>query len=241
MSVYQLVASDIQKCISGATRDDLDALANEIVFRIDMKDPNIDSDFMVDLIRSIRPEIPFKSLFPSSNPRKAEPSNAQLSPREQAILTELRNRPLSHGEEPFPSDGVDFEQPEKPKYGFAPKFKPRKPVFHNIIQKGVVWNKYAQAHFDEQNPPPSQIIGYKFNIIYCDLLDASSPPRYKVEPSSQPGALLLRFIAGPPYEDAVFRISNKEWDVDRRSGFTCTFERGILQLHFVFRKERYRR
>ena len=53
--------------------------------------------------------------------------------------------------------------------------------------------------------------------------------------------VLLRFSAGPPYEDVAFRIINKAWDTGRQSGFRCTFERGVLHLFFMFQRARYRR
>lgn len=31
---------------------------------------------------------------------------------------------------------------------------------------GFEWNKYNQAHYDEENPPPKTVWGYKFNIFY---------------------------------------------------------------------------
>ena len=52
---------------------------------------------------------------------------------------------------------------------------------------------------------------------------------------------LLRFHAGPPYEDIAFKILNKEWEYSHKKGFKCTFERGILHLYFNFRRQRYRR
>ena len=164
-----------------------------------------------------------------------------ISTRENELLEELKREALAEGDEVFKSAGGDFEGEERSKYGLTPAFKPRKPVFHNILQRGVVWTKYAQAHHDEQNPPPQQVFGFKLNIVYVDLVNTSVSPKYKIEPSREPDSVLLRITAGVPYEDLVFRIPNKQWDFDRRSGFTCTFDRGVLKLHFAFRKDRYRR
>lgn len=33
------------------------------------------------------------------------------------------------------------------------------------------WNKYNQTHYDYDNPPPKVVQGYKFNILYHDLID----------------------------------------------------------------------
>ena len=42
---------------------------------------------------------------------------------------------------------------------------------------------------------------------------------------------ILRFHAGPPYEDIAFKIVNKEWEYAPKRGFRCSFERGILHLY----------
>ncbi|KAH9670698.1 hypothetical protein KPL70_017078 [Citrus sinensis] len=52
---------------------------------------------------------------------------------------------------------------------------------------------------------------------------------------------IIRFHAGPPYEDIAFGIVNREWEYSSKQGFKCTFERGMLQLHFNFKRLRYRR
>ncbi|KAM7255221.1 hypothetical protein ACFE04_020462 [Oxalis oulophora] len=41
---------------------------------------------------------------------------------------------------------------------------------------------------------------------------------------------IIRFHAGPPYQDIAFRIVNKEWDCSHNKGFKSTFERGILHV-----------
>ena len=240
MSTFEVVRNEVRGCLTQATTDQIDTIVGELLYRLDKQDPHIDPDFVIELVRSIRSDVK----LPSSNIKIQEkPAIPQqtISNREEMLLSELKSRHLDEGEEIFKSHGNDFEQEQTPKYGLNPKFKPRKPVFFNTVRREVIWTKYAQTHYDEKNPPPAQMVGYRFNILYPDLLDGLVAPRYKVEPSREAGHLLLRFTAGPPYEDVVFRIVSKEWDTDRRSGFTCKFERGVLQLHFVFRKERYRR
>ena len=53
--------------------------------------------------------------------------------------------------------------------------------------------------------------------------------------------VVARFHSGPPYEDVAFKIINHEWEIGRKSGFKCVFERGVLQLYFNFKRHRYRR
>jgi hypothetical protein len=134
-------------------------------------------------------------------------------------------------------------------------YKPRKPRYFNRVQMGYEWNKYNQTHYDHDNPPPKVVQGYKFNIFYPDLIDKSRAPTYKIErengrkkgqsfaPAGEDDTCLIRFIAGPPYEDIAFRIIDKEWDYSakRERGFKSSFDKGILQLHFQFKKIYYRK
>ncbi|KAJ8274155.1 hypothetical protein COCON_G00087800 [Conger conger] len=104
------------------------------------------------------------------------------------------------------------------------------------------WNKYNQTHYDFDNPPPKIVQGYKFNIFYPDLIDKRSTPQYFLEPSPDNRDFgVLRFHAGPPYEDIAFKIVNREWEYSHRHGFRCQFANGIFQLWFHFKRYRYRR
>ncbi|KAF2469135.1 uncharacterized protein BDR25DRAFT_304646 [Lindgomyces ingoldianus] len=138
---------------------------------------------------------------------------------------------------------------------WADKYRPRKPRYFNRVQMGYEWNKYNQTHYDHDNPPPKVVQGYKFNIFYPDLINTSKAPTYRIErengrkrgqsfaPAGQDDTCLIRFIAGPPYQDIAFRIVDKEWDYSakRERGFRSSFEKGILQLHFQFKKIYYRK
>ena len=121
------------------------------------------------------------------------------------------------------------------------KFRPRKPRYFNRIKTGYDWNRYNQAHYDRDNPPPKTVQGYKFNIFYPDLLDRTKTPSFHLEPADTDDYVLIRFHGGPPYEDIAFKIVNREWDRGKKSGFRSTFDRGILQLYFNFRRYRYRK
>ncbi|KAJ2317513.1 major facilitator super transporter protein [Coemansia sp. RSA 2704] len=125
------------------------------------------------------------------------------------------------------------------KYAWQDKHRPRKPRYFNRVHTGYEWNKYNQTHYDKDNPPPKVVQGYKFNIFYPDLIDRTSAPTYRIEkdPESDETSI-LRFVAGPPYEDVAFRIVNREWEYNRRRGFRNTFDRGVLQLHFRFKRHR---
>nr|POE68811.1 uncharacterized protein c2f12.12c [Quercus suber] len=129
-------------------------------------------------------------------------------------------------------------------------YRPRKPKHFNRVHTGYEWNKYNQTHYDHDNPPPKVVQGYKFNIFYPDLIDKTKAPTYKIErehgrkrgqsfaAAGEDDTCLIRFIAGAPYEDIAFRIVDKEWDYSakRERGFRSSFDKGILQLHFQFKK-----
>lgn len=127
-------------------------------------------------------------------------------------------------------------------YWWHDKYRPRKPKYFNRVHTGYEWNKYNQTHYDHDNPPPKIVQGYKFNIFYPDLVDKIKAPTYTIEKDGNSSeTCIIRFHAGPPYEDIAFRIVNKEWEYSHKKGFKCTFERGILHVYFNFKRYRYRR
>lgn len=135
-------------------------------------------------------------------------------------------------------------QVESQVFWWHEKHKPRKPKYFNRVHTGYEWNKYNQTHYDHDNPPPKTVQGYKFNIFFPDLIDKTEAPTYGCEKdpdSPDSSTCILRFHAGPPYEDIAFRIVNKEWEYSHKKGFKSTFERGILHLYFNFKRARYRR
>ncbi|KAI7199965.1 hypothetical protein KC352_g19800, partial [Hortaea werneckii] len=137
--------------------------------------------------------------------------------------------------------------------------KPRKPRYFCRLTLGYEWNKYNQTHYDADNPPPRVVQGYRFNIFYPDLMPREDgvvrAPTYKIEreggrkrgemlaPAGEDDTCVIRFISGPPYEDIAFRIVDKEWDYSakRERGFRSSFDKGVLTLHFMFKKIYYRK
>ncbi|KPI94495.1 Uncharacterized protein C19orf29 [Papilio xuthus] len=111
-----------------------------------------------------------------------------------------------------------------------------------IVHTGFEWNKYNQTHYDMDNPPPKIVQGYKFNIFYPDLIDKSATPEFSLKPcADNPEFAVLRFHAGPPYEDIAFKIVSREWEYSYKRGFRCHFHNNIFQLWFHFKRYRYRR
>merc|ERR1712039_475126 len=104
-------------------------------------------------------------------------------------------------------------------YEWSDKYRPRKPRYFNRVHTGFEWNKYNQTHYDIENPPPKIVQGYKFNILYPDLIDKTKAPTYYVEHSDTAETVTLRFHAGPPYEDVAFKVVNREWNLSHKFGF----------------------
>lgn len=127
-------------------------------------------------------------------------------------------------------------------YLWSDKYRPRKPRYFNRVHTGFEWNKYNQTHYDMDNPPPKIVQGYKFNIFYPDLIDKNTTPQYFLTPcADNKDFAILRFHAGPPYEDIAFKIVNREWEYSYKRGFRCQFHNNIFQLWFHFKRYRYRR
>lgn len=127
-------------------------------------------------------------------------------------------------------------------YLWSDKYRPRKPRYFNRVHTGFEWNKYNQTHYDMDNPPPKIVQGYKFNIFYPDLIDKNTTPEYFLTAcADNRDFAVLRFHAGPPYEDIAFKIVNREWEYSYKRGFRCQFHNNIFQLWFHFKRYRYRR
>ncbi|XP_021765761.1 cactin-like [Chenopodium quinoa] len=127
-------------------------------------------------------------------------------------------------------------------YDWHDMYRPRKPKYFNYFHTSYEWNKYNRTHYSRDNPPPKFVQGYKFNVFYPHLIDSSKVPKALVEKDGDSTeTCILRFQAGPPYEDLAFRIVLKEWELSCKKGFKCTFEQGILRLYFNFKRYGYRR
>lgn len=185
-----------------------------------------------------------------SNPTEKTPGEWDESEAAIQLFQLEQERDLEQGEEYMaptalvPDEVVpaDQQQPRRPRYHWQDKYRPRKPRFYNRVLTGYEWNKYNQTHYDSANPPPKVVQGYKFNVFYPDLIDKSQPPEYELIPdplaTEENETILVKFHAGPPYEDIAFRIVNREWELSHRRGFKCVFERGVLSLWFKFRRDR---
>ncbi|KAG8623027.1 hypothetical protein KVT40_008003 [Elsinoe batatas] len=191
------------------------------------------------------------SLVARSANLSAESGDKQTSTTGTAYEREMA-RGVGEDEEVFATEEA-VSTSRKP--AWAETYVPRKPRYFNRVQLGFEWNKYNQTHYDQDNPPPKVVQGYKFNIFYPDLIDVTKAPTYRIErengrkrgqtmaPAGEEDTCIIRFVAGPPYEDVAFRIVDREWDYSakRERGFKSSFDKGILQLHFQFKKIYYRK
>lgn len=145
-------------------------------------------------------------------------------------------RGIGENEEVFAAEEA---VPATAKPQWADKYRPRKPRYFNRVQMGYEWNKYNQTHYDHDNPPPKVVQGYKFNIFYPELIDKTKAPTFKIirehgrkkgesfAPAGEEDTCLIRFVAGPPYEDVAFRIVDREWDYSAKKdrGFKSSFDK----------------
>ena len=130
---------------------------------------------------------------------------------------------------------------ESATYGWQDKWRPRKPRYFHRVKSGYDWNMYNRTHYDTDNPPPKIVQGYRFNVFYPDLIDKTKTPKFHLEKADSDEYCIIRFSAGPPYEDIAFKIINREWNRSRKHGFCSKFERGVLTLYFSFATHWYRR
>ncbi|KAH7034689.1 mid region of cactin-domain-containing protein [Microdochium trichocladiopsis] len=178
--------------------------------------------------------------------RFAATADEDFSSATKALYEREMARGISENEEIFTAE-ESVATGSKPVW--ANKYRPRKPRYFNRVQMGYEWNKYNQTHYDHDNPPPKVVQGYKFNIFYPDLIDKTKAPTFKIirehgrrrgesfAPAGEEDTCLLRFIAGPPYEDIAFRIVDKEWDYSakRERGFRSSFDKVRALMQFVVR------
>ncbi|KAF4343247.1 cactin [Fusarium beomiforme] len=184
---------------------------------------------------------------PPGTERFSQADNEDLSQATKVLYDREVARGVDENEEIFTSEeAVTSSKPQ-----WADKYRPRKPRYFNRVQMGYDWNKYNQTHYDHDNPPPKVVQGYKFNIFYPELIDKTKAPTFKIirehgrrrgesfAAAGEEDTCLIRFIAGPPYEDIAFRIVDREWDYSAKKdrGFKSSFDkvRSSRLLNFTSR------
>ncbi|KAI9021945.1 mid region of cactin-domain-containing protein [Hyaloraphidium curvatum] len=201
----------------------------------DLEIVNEDEDALV--LEEKRKLVLSQQLVAKPRPKAAVAAPAFES-NDDRLWREEAAKAMDEDEEVFASEVA----PETKSYLWQDKYRPRKPRYFNRVHTGYEWNKYNQTHYDTDNPPPKVVQGYKFNIFYPDLIDKTKAPSFQIiKDKSNPDIAVIKFTAGPPYEDIAFNIVNKEWEHSHKKGFRCVFDRGVLQLHFRFKRHFYRK
>jgi len=265
------VAEEIEKLLGPKSYDQLIVLESQITKKLSSDEP-VDVDYWQQLLRNLktykakarlramhepilksRPKPPPKHKVPSHQFDPANFADATVhddlledndafTKAAQAMFETETTRIVEEGVETEEDFNVEAEDALVVTPAWSNLYKPRKPKFFNRIVMGYEWNKYNQTHYDESNPPPKVVQGYKFNIFYPNLVDVTKTPTYKVERNRQrrrfvggggwttageDETCILRFIAGPPYVDLAFRIIDRDWDYSSRfnRGFKSSFDK----------------
>ncbi|GMH69369.1 hypothetical protein TL16_g08995 [Triparma laevis f. inornata] len=251
---YEKVSADIAKMFSGQSTKALENMKAEIVPKIHAGAVTGDASYWQNVLTQLRVHLAKEVLTEIHNEmlvrQLAKLESKAQKIRESGVEPEKEENPYQEAEKEG-ADGGDGEdelgeedevdvaggKPQK----WASKYNARKPRYFNRVKTGWDWNKYNQTHYDHDNPPPKVVQGYKFSIFYPDLIDKSSTPQFFIEQADSSEFCILRFHAGPPYEDLAFKILNKEWAKKKKQGYKCVFDRGVLTLFFNFNSHWYRR
>jgi hypothetical protein len=91
---------------------------------------------------------------------------AKISSVEESA-SEAEKRMMEIAQKDMGSNEAEFAVEEKlgeQNYPWSKKYSPQKPKYFNRVQTGYEWTRYNRTHYDEDNPPPSVVQGYRFNV-----------------------------------------------------------------------------
>lgn len=246
-SIHTSVKTKVDAVIKGKSNRELRVLHKQVKETIENDEG--DPDFWIAVEKKISVTLARNRLTLLNNLLREEKqsivagekeSGREERPNDEALMKGERAKGLGQNEELF-SDEIRVDGKSGAADERSSKPNSRKPKYHNRVYTGYEWNKYNRTHYDHDNPPPKTVQGYKFNVFYPDLIDKTVAPTFSIKKTENPEVAILRFTAGPPYDDIAFKIVNREWEHSHRRGFRCSFERGILHLWFNFKRYRYRR
>eukprot|EP01080_Neovahlkampfia_damariscottae_P012114 gene12114-5606_t len=178
---------------------------------------------------------------------KKEPIESQLDKTtNNSLITEnsLNEKEMLQRVTSYEETG-DFyfadEIPISSLYSWEKDIEPIKPKYSNRVCYGTDYEKLKQ-YYDSDLPPEKYITGYKFHIFYPDLIDVREPPTFFLDNESEDvEKCTIRFMGSAPYTDLAFEVQNRVWERSYKKGFLATFDKGMLVLHFGFKKKDYRR
>jgi hypothetical protein len=231
--VHSAIFDDVKGVVQGSSIEELDAMQETIAARLGAGEAMVVEHWqgVAELIRVEKARKYLQQNY-SSTADEGPPSSDDVD-----------EEPDSADDGDGTADDADEEGSEALCPIVLPPQTPemKKPKYITRVRSGFEWNKYNRVHYDHDQPPPKVVKGYKFVVYYPDLA-GTKPPEYTVHQDGESDeTCIIRFHAGPPYEDIAFRIVNKEWEYTRKAGFKCTFERGILHLNFHFKRFFYKR
>ncbi|KQJ84002.1 cactin [Brachypodium distachyon] len=229
--LYPVIVADVRRDVGCKSAEELDEMQATIAARLATGQAMV-VEYWQEVLELIRVERARKFLEENYSTRDDAPPAFD-----------------GHDEEPESADddGDGFaDADEEESEAICPVAVPRtltKPKYIARVRSGFEWNKYNRVHYDHDRPPPKTVKGYKFVVFYPGFTGTKAPEYtiHKDGDGESGETCIIRFHAGPPYEDIAFRIVNKEWEYSRKAGFRCTFDRGILHLNFHFKRFFYKR
>ncbi|XP_051211870.1 splicing factor Cactin-like [Lolium perenne] len=234
--VHSAIFDDVKGVVEGKSIEELDAMQETITARMAAGEAMVVEHWQ-GVTELIRVEKDKKYLQQNYSTCDDEPASSDNKDDEEEPESADDGGDMADTDDAEGSDALcQVALPQTPS-----ALELRKPKYITRVRSGFEWSKYNRVHYDHDQPPPKIVKGYKFVVYYPDLA-GTKPPEYTVHKDGESDeTCIIRFHAGPPYEDVAFRIVNKEWEYSRKGGFKCTFERGILHLNFHFKRFFYRR
>ncbi|CAL5069338.1 unnamed protein product [Urochloa decumbens] len=238
--LHSEVASDMMSFVEGKSLEELDAMEKTIAVRMATGESKI-GDQLQEVIGLIQVEKASKFLAQNYS------SGDDVPPSFDDCKTDARSEREGDRIADADEEGSEPLRPVALPATLTPAAAGtewRKPKYVARARTGYEWNKYNRVHYDHDHPPPKTVRGYTFVLHYPELAAGGKTPQCAVEEEGGGGGgdtCIVRFHAGWPYEDVAFRIVNREWERSRKSGFRCTFDRGVLRLSFHFKRFFYKR
>ncbi|RZC73499.1 hypothetical protein C5167_048980 [Papaver somniferum] len=202
--LHPSIEGDVKNFLHGKTYQELEVFQAQIESQM-----RSGGAMVVEFWEAVLKQLPLfkaraylKHLYRSQNPAKTENNVASeyTDPKPQVEEDIMHGGAIEEGHAIHGPESEVINLDSGVYWWHDDKYHPRKPKYFNRVHTGYEWNKYNRTHYDHDNPPPKMVQGDE--------------------------TCLIRFHAGPPYEDIAFK---------------CIFQGGILRLYFNFKRYQYRR
>ncbi|CRK28623.1 hypothetical protein BN1723_014152 [Verticillium longisporum] len=238
--VVSAVSSDVDKILSPKTYEQLEALEKQVKAKLQSNE-DIDTDYWEQLLRSLlvwKAKAKLKKVYEAVKESRAAMLNARHPNKAHSSSDVV---PGLGGASSLVRTSTGAESSSR----FDIK-APVKSIIPSSAPPGTA--RFAQVENEDFSQATKA-------LYERELIDKTKAPTFKIirehgrkrgesfAPAGEEDTCLIRFIAGPPYEDIAFRIVDREWDYSAKKdrGFKSSFDKGILQLHFQFKKIYYRK